>query len=679
MDKNISDLIQNKISASSRLDIDKGLTGDEVKGVAGDLRSNIEKIVSNGIVWPQSSSSIGFLPPLLVSPNKEFLEWFNKYDTNSNNRKDVETLASNNKYKDYEYEDWLGQKITPSGIKLVDISDEYIDKKFQESKNIPKSLGELESSPYTTRDHYLIFNDNATDYFKHGLQIIDGLNPMEFKKDGELNSRLGNFKNTPFENSDPVIFGFEIVIDAVTSPLLNGAIKDFLNSYQGINEVRARIPVYEDFKQQFIKFFRTKAAVNINGNPVEAVNINEIQTVLSKSKTTYANTENSKSNLYNSSKLSYMNYYLKKVDGLDKLSESNTSSVKNFLVDYRTDVIKLDFNEDVSLSVGTLAHLYKLLYWSKPNGKNIVPENLLRFNCDIIVSECRNFNRVRKAISDGNLEVLKDNLSRYVYSLKECQLYFNTLPHTASIDISAPVTYDNYTIEFDYKYSTVLFEKFLEKGDGFGAYAGYDSGAIWKIGNAGSRNNADNTIDTSQPKFYTEGQNKFNQNGVKNPFIIKRVGPKSEVFPVGSDLEMAKMVVPKRDLSIDKKELDNITNKLKSEASLSKINLKKPIGNFIERLKKSTIKSVKQEISKLVNNRVNILSRTINKLGIGLVGGKGIRPPQNVYAPDQGALGNALSNISDRFFYDIRNELTDFAGGSLSNFLNNGISGFTKK
>ena len=33
-------------------------------------------------------------------------------------------------------------------------------------------------------------------------------------------------------------------------------------------------------------------------------------------------------------------------------------------------------------------------------------------------------------------------------------------------------------------------------------------------------------------------------------------------------------------------------------------------------------------------------------------------------------MGLYLGNLGDRFFYDIRNELTDFVGGSLSNFLN---------
>ena len=132
----------------------------------------------------------------------------------------------------------------------------------------------------------------------------------------------------------------------------------------------------------------------------------------------YANAE-TQANIYERGRKAYMSYYLKKIGGLELLLESNQPTKKKYLVDYRNDVLKLTFSEDVSSSMGTLAHLYKLLYWSKANGKNIVPENLLRFNCDIIISEVRNLNRVRKAIDTNNLEVIKDNVSRQVYS------YFN--------------------------------------------------------------------------------------------------------------------------------------------------------------------------------------------------------------------------------------------------------------
>jgi len=192
--------------------------------------------------------------------------------------------------------------------------------------------------------------------------------------------------------------------------------------------------------------------------------------------------------------------------------------------------------------------------------------------------------------------------------------------------------------------------------------------------------------DTSVPRFYTTGGNKFRQNGVITPFIINSYGTGLPTYTNDNT-----NVRVDDGLEASKKSLgsDNSTTKVESEKnaklnvfqkgliaqsaglqSLKNINPK----NYIERLKDSTISNVKIQIANLVNGRINILSRTINKLGIGFVGGKGVRPPKNVYTQDQGALGNALSNVSDRFFYDVRNQLTDFAGDSLSSFLNGGIN-----
>ena len=118
--------------------------------------------------------------------------------------------------------------------------------------------------PYSMRDVPVIFGDYRLDYFKHGLQVINGLNPIENPENGSSNLRLSQFTSTPFENNDPIMFGFEIVIDAVSSPLLNGSIIDFINQYSNVNEIAARRQVYEDFKQQFIKFFKTKGTVKID-------------------------------------------------------------------------------------------------------------------------------------------------------------------------------------------------------------------------------------------------------------------------------------------------------------------------------------------------------------------------------------------------------------------------------
>jgi hypothetical protein len=580
-------------------------------------RENIEAIVNP---WPQTkvnpgfSKTSGFLPPVLIEPTIS--------------TSDDSFTTTKSRYALYEFEDWRGQKISTSGTPLD------TKKRFNESVNIPKSKSELGKEPYSTRDHYLIFGDTTTDYFRHGLQIIDELTPIENPINGESRLRLDLFKSTPFENNDPVMFGFDIIIDSVSSPLLNGSVIDFLNQYTNVDELAARIPVYEDFKQQFIKFFKTKSTVRIDTT----------QTTMSRTNTNSSSIDSQKG-IFQSGKKAYMNYYIQKIGGLQNLIETNKPGSFKYLADYRKDVITLDFLEDVSLSLATLSHLYKLLYWSKPNGKSMVPENLLRFNCDIIVSETRNFNRVRKAVETGDIEVIKDNVARHVYSLRECQFFFDQSPHPGDIDMGNISVYGNTTVQFDYKYSTVKFERFAPTSGGFGSYVGYNNGSIWKIGNPGARNGSQSG-DISVPKFFTVGENSLRQNGVASPLVIKSVNTLDS--ETGDDINTEQ------------------TESLSDLESSSNENSKK----LAERIKNRTIETAKSELQLAVNIRTQLLARTINKTLIAIQGGT-IAPPRNVYTSAQpGTVGNATSRI----FYDVRGDLVGFLGDSLGNAVGGGFN-----
>jgi len=495
-----------------------------------------------GQPWPQTQTpsgelkfrypnykTRGFLPPILIPPLTE-LQKSETPDPQGSTPNSSQRVAK--VFGQYVYTDWRGQVLNlyeGTGLAVGDTRD-----KFEVSRDLPKGPSDIVSKPYTTRDHYLIFGDTSQDYFRHGLQILENINPTptadfwdtQKSKESASRTRLGSFVSTPFENNDPVIFGFDIIFDDISSPLLNGSVNDFLELFSGnISEINARIPIYEEFKQQFIKFFKTKATVRIDGQQTPMTSLRPAG---------YADAENN-TNLFSGGRKAYMNYYLKKVVGLSKLIEANTAETKNFITDYNKDIITLSFTEDVSLSVGTLAHLYKLLYWSRPNAKTMIPENLLRFNCDIVVSEVRNFNRVRKSLTNGDIQVVKDNVSRYIYSLKECQFYFNSMPHDDTVDLGAIKTFDSYDIQFDYKYSTVKFEKFVPVfPGGVGTYVGYDNAAMWKVGNAGSRESLQSgngsggatpsKYGKSVPAFYTVGANKFNQNGVSSPIIMSLPG-----------------------------------------------------------------------------------------------------------------------------------------------------------
>lgn len=455
---------------------------------------------------------------------------------------------------------------------------------------------------YSTRDHYLLFNDTSTDYFKHGLQIIDRLNPLRSEKntnttwdgyeDG-LPFRLGEFEHTPYENTDPTLFGFELIIDAASSPLLNGSVENFIDQFSSISEVGARKYVLYDFKNQFVKLFKTKGTIYFDNSASD-----HVKTSISTSN--YSNTDPN-SNIYESGRKAYMSYYLKKIGGLELLIEANTSSKKKYITDYRNDILKLTFNEDVSSSMGTLAYLYKLLYWSKINGKSIIPDNLLRFNCDIIISEVRNLNRVRKAINsdgtidNGSLEIIKDNVSRHIYSLSECQFYFDQPAHDSEIDIgSDPKIFDQFVVSMDYKLATSKFERWVPDNNDFGVYAGYNNAAIWKIGNKGNRATNNSSIDNSTPAFFSVGENKLNQNGVNTSITLDKYS-----YSYYSDDEYTDLT---KIGSIVNTSIDILTNFKNNSKKVSQILANESRNVNIRELQYKT------------NNRANLLNNTLNKI-----------------------------------------------------------------
>jgi len=631
------------------------------KEKASSIKDKImDKFGGSNNPWPQAEradpelGAKGFLPPQLITPTLKLV-------TPNVNRKDAEDEKTSNsstvikrQVGQYIYEDWMGHKITQDGLIPRNTKE-----KFNMSSNLPST--DLNTTPYSNRDYYLLHNDSSTDYFKHSLQVIDNLN-TDFTP--SKTGRLQVGQSTPYENNDPVMFGFEVIIDANASPLLNGAVLDFLNNYGNrISEVGTKVQVYEDFKLQFVKLFKTNSASGL-----------KINTTVAKMANNNTNSATSESTIKINlpGKRAYMSYYLKKITGLENLAEKNSPSTFKYLVDYGKDVIKLDFTEDVSLTVGTLAHLYKLLYWSKPNGKTIIPENLLRFNCDIIVSECRNFNRVKNAIGDNNLEIVKDNLSRYIYSLRECQFYFETMPHPGDIDMGAPLTYDVYSgLSFDYKYSSVKFEKWTPGDGGFGKYVGYNGGAIWKIGNPGEKENRGTSQsttlkDTSVPNFFTSGLDKigvfgYPQNGVSKKLILNNIWP-SVTEP---DTSTASTVEGKTEEQ-EKKLKDKLKDKLKSFEKASEKKgkeLAKKLGNKL-------VQSATRELQTVINQKTALLNETLNKI-FKSVGASGIRPPHNVYT-------ETPLNATGRIFYDVRGELFNFAGDTLGDALGNG-SGLSRR
>lgn len=315
--------------------------------------------------------------------------------------------------------------------------------------------------------------DSQTD-FVHNLDTVDkhGLGqPREKIAPGEI--YLGSFLSTRNDNEDPTMLGWDVTIDYTNSPLFNGAIEDFINKINTdapLDELESRLELLSKFKLQFFEFFKIDSPSSATITNI--VDGEEVKIPAIPSDPKYIRT-----------------YYHKKITGLDRLMESNTSNeFGSSFVKYGTDYIGMTLNEDVSQNMGYLATLYKNLAWSRINGKQIIPENLLRFNLNLTLTEIRKYNRlirmndvdqgisetipsqssietstiVDKIIESGTtkLGLYADLISKYKYTLYECQMFFPKMPHGDSLDLSNPSLIEDYEIKFNYKFSTLKFERF---------------------------------------------------------------------------------------------------------------------------------------------------------------------------------------------------------------------------
>ena len=673
----------SKKKKDSESDDDKPGLFDKVKGSIGGLLNAV-----NGISRTNGVSPIGIIgrngkrEKPGFTPNSAYV--VSGLGLNDNDSWYGALLEAHPDYNGESGYYLYGSKKNKEKKDILSTSD-----RFNASNKYPNFAKDLPDPDgiYSTRDHYLLFNDTGTDYFKHGLHVIDNKTPIRSEKnvresfDGyeeatpqrlfNVLSRTDGRGGTPYENNDPVLFGFDIIIDAVSSPLLNGSVEDFIQHFKSISEVASRKYVMADFKEQFMKLFKTKGRVLIDSD-----SNNQVKTSIVTNG--YPNLgEESQSNIFQSGRKAYMSYYLKKISGLELLIESNQPTKKKYLVDYRNDILKLTFHEDVSLTMGTLAHLYKLLYWSKPNGKSIVPDNLLRFNCDIIISEIRNLNRVRKAIDTGNLEVIKENVSRHIYALRECQFYFDQPAHDIEIDMSqAPKEFEQFTVTMDYKYVSSKFERWIPDEQGFGRYAGYNNGAIWKIGNKGARENqgsaeAGTINDNSVPKFFSANSNTFKHNGVKSPIVFQNYSY-TGVQETINDKNNANKDAAGSESTGSKNTGDEDDDNKEKKKEARKEKRKDNFDQFKKNTKRAAIKlsanlnrAVNKELKSQINIRLRLLNNTIDKIrnaiGIGQMS-----DPTNVYLPlgfpgDPTQLGGGLQ-ISSNFFYDVRGALRTFVG-----------------
>ena len=533
---------------------------------------------------------------------------------------------------------------TPNGEVFLDIPSNLrtTDDKFQQTLSDYDEYEDdrLSTFKFSLKDYVNFFGPNSQ------LEAWDGGNNGNPWESGVVSNptKLSNFDLTPYDNEDPVYFGFEIILNVQTSPLLNGELEKFLDQFGSVyTEIGSRELIVNQFKNELIKYFKFSSGVGDSERFDPSKNI--IASDL------YG---------YNMTSGTRRRYYVKKIVGLDKLIEANKGNESKAFVDYGKDLLAITFYEDTTLNLGTLAALYKLMYWSRLRGKNIIPENLLRFDCEIIVSELRDFVRLRK--SGNMLEYLRSNLSRYRYQLYECQFWFDKMSHPDTIDMYNITETNDYEVQMSFKYSNMIFERY-NPSDSIPGYVRL-------------RNSTINPLSTNSGPLGTQSSEYVNRTfelevdekvlgyyeNLGNGLTIS-----SNQNNFSSPIQDVANPTPGQTInSLKQNQNSNIYNFIKAP------NPSAPLGNakddifgraaqqLVEKIKDAALKEAQRQL----NIRFRLLNNTIddirNSFGIGR-----IPAPTNVYFPAQngGPYGNS------QFFFDVKNSLRNFGGDTLTGLL----------
>lgn len=229
---------------------------------------------------------------------------------------------------------------------------------------------------------------------------------------------LATLEQSTYE--DPTYIGFTIELDE-TSALFNDVLP-FLEKHASTRaEMKARIPVYNEFIRRVKQVFNSQESIVSPNDKTEFIK----------------------------------QHYINSVAGLDTLTKK--------MISWREDKLSFVMHEDIGLYSSYLAYLYNNLVYSYENGRVIIPENLVKFNCYIKMSEVRSLTSVKNLISNNASEraianALKNSVTSIIYKLYDCEYdFFNSRPFEneiaqSGIDTPQPI---HSLVSFDMYFKSV--------------------------------------------------------------------------------------------------------------------------------------------------------------------------------------------------------------------------------
>ena len=343
--------------------------------------------------------------------------------------------------------------------------------------------------------------------------------------------RYGLFKYDESDYEDPTYLGFTIEIDE-NSALFNEVLP-FLEKHSSTRaELNARIPLYDEFKSKIVQIFKSQESVE----------------------------EPTQKSIY------IKQHYINSISGFDNLTKKFNK--------WREDKLTVELHEDITMFSTYISHLYNNLTYSYENGRLMIPENLLKFNLKIKISEIRNLTSIAKLNSNDLtdqkiVDGLKNNVTCLVYTLYDCEFdFFNSKPMEdiitqAGIDASFPghsiTTFDIYFKSVSRHIFNPLVYNALSMNDNK-----IDLGVII-VGSSGNTNpngqasNSSETLIGPNGEPYQESQIQSISNGNIDGFPAKNQKKPSAINTYTNETEKNSNIIDDNDLS----EVDNRIQEIK--------------------------------------------------------------------------------------------------------------------
>lgn len=138
-------------------------------------------------------------------------------------------------------------------------------------------------------------------------------------------------------------------------------------------------------------------------------------------------------------------YFYQKVKGLEGLYKLEPGKP------LEPKILTIETLESIDLRIGSLASEYMDAFYDFAYKREMIPINLIRFKCHILVSEIRKFrtyvgqnNTTNSETDEMNMVQLNDFLSYYWLTFNECNFDFgDSLPFLGDLSTSTPGTADN--------------------------------------------------------------------------------------------------------------------------------------------------------------------------------------------------------------------------------------------